>query len=64
MINAGFGKPNLDIHSQNTLKIELSLFCNVADPDPDPFGSGLFGSLGSGSGKIPDPEPLSAKRPL
>ena len=42
-------------HSKNTLKIVLSLFCNVADP----VGSGLFGSPGSGSGKIPDPDPLS-----
>ena len=32
--------------------------------DPDPVGSGLFGSLGSGSGKIPDPDPLYTKRPL
>ena len=33
---------------------------------PDPVGSGLFGShgSGSGSGKIPDPDPLSTKRPL
>ena len=39
---------------------------SVADPDPDPVGSGLFGSPGSGSGKIPDPgpDPLSTKRPL
>ena len=30
--------------------------------DPDPVGSGLFGS--PGSGKIPDPDPLTTKRPL
>ena len=33
-----------------------------ADPDPDPVGSGLFES--PGSVKIPDPDPLSTKRPL
>ena len=32
--------------------------------DPDPVESGLFGSPGSGSGKIPDPDPLSTKGPL
>ena len=39
---------------------------SVADPDLDQVGSGLFGSPGSGSrsGKIPDPDPLSTKRPL
>ena len=36
-------------HSENTLKIVLSLFCNVVDPDP--VGSGLFGSPGFESGK-------------
>ena len=36
----------------------------VADPDlnPDPVGSGLFGSPGSGSGKIPDLDPFSTKK--
>ena len=43
-----------------------AVLSSVADPDPDPVGSGLFGSpgFGSGSGKIPDPDPLSTKRPL
>ena len=36
---------------------------NVVDPDPDLIGSGIFWSPGSGSGKIPDPDPLSTKRP-
>ena len=54
------------------------VYTSVADPDPDPdldpvgsgllgspgSGSGLFGSPGFGSGKIPDPDPLSTKRPL
>ena len=31
---------------------------SVADLDPD-----LFGSPGSGSGTIPDPDPLSTKKP-
>ena len=39
------------------------LLISVADPDPDPVESGLFWSPGSGSGKIPDPDPLSTKRP-
>ena len=30
--------------------------------DPDPVGSGLFESPGSGSGKIPDQDPLSTKK--
>ena len=30
--------------------------------DPDPVGSGLFGSPGSGSGKLPEPGPLSTKK--
>ena len=37
---------------------------NISVADPDPVGSGLFGSPGSGSGKILDPDPLSTKRPL
>ena len=43
---------------------KVSVFISVADPDP--VGSGLFGSSGSGSGsgKIPDPDPLTTKRPL
>ena len=38
------------------------LLSSVADPDP--VGSGLFGSTGSGSGsgKIPDPDPLSTNK--
>ena len=34
--------------------------------NPDPVGSGLLGSTGSGSGseKIPDPDPLSTKTPV
>ena len=43
--------------------IEISRF-KTSVADPDPVGSGLFGSPGSGSGKIPDPDPLSTKRPL
>ena len=43
-----------------------SVYVSVADPDP--VGSCLFGSPGSGSGsrsgKIPDPDPLSTKRPM
>ena len=41
----------------------IRVFCSVADPDP--VGSGLFGSPGSESGKIPDPypDPLSTNRP-
>ena len=31
--------------------------------DTDPVGSGLFGKPGTGSGKIPDPDPLSKKDP-
>ena len=31
------------------------VWCSAADPDP--AWSGLFGSTGSGSGKIPDPDP-------
>ena len=31
--------------------------------DPDPVESGLFGSPESVSEKIPDPDPLSTKRP-
>ena len=47
----------------------FGMFCaasSVADPDPDPVGSGLFGSPGSGSGKAPDTDldPLFTKRPL
>ena len=34
----------------------ISVITSVADPDP--VESGLFGS---GSGKIPDPDPLSTK---
>ena len=43
-----------------------TIYRSVADSDPDPdlVGFGLFGSPGSGSGKIPDPDPLSTKRPL
>ena len=40
------------------------MYSSVAVPDPDPVGSGLFGSSGSGSGKIPDPVPSFTKRPL
>ena len=36
--------------------------CSVADPDP--IGSGLFGSPGSESGKIPDQNPVMTKGPL
>ena len=38
---------------------------NTSVADPDPVGSGLFWSpgTGSGSGKILDPDPLSTKRP-
>ena len=36
---------------------------SVADSDPGPVGSGLFGSPGSGSGKIQDLDPLSSKDP-
>ena len=42
----------------------LSTSVAESDPDPDSVGSGLFGSPGSGSGKIPDPDPLSTKRLL
>ena len=38
------------------------VFYSVADPDP--VGSGLFGSPGCGPGKIPDPDPLFTKSPL
>ena len=31
--------------------------------DPDPVGSSLFVSPRSGSGKIPNPDPLFTKRP-
>ena len=34
----------------------------ISVADPDPVGSGLFWS--PGSGKIPDPDPLSTKIPL
>ena len=42
------------------------ILCSVADPEPDqdPVGYGLIGSPESGSGKIPDPDPLATKRPL
>ena len=58
-------------------QVELGLLegsqTSVVDLDPDPVGSGLFGSpgagsglfgsLASGSGKIPDPDPLALKGP-
>ena len=42
----------------------LKVLKSVADPDP--VGCRLFGSpgSGSGSGKIPDPDHLTTKRPL
>ena len=43
-------------------KIQWKLVNSVADPDP--VGCGLFGSPGSRSKEIPDPDPLSTKRPL
>ena len=53
--------PDQNIHETNNVRIvgdELNLIkavksvprSSVADPDPDPVGSGLFGSPGSGSG--------------
>ena len=53
------------LHIQHTLSTKVCFQSSVADPDPnpDPVGSGLFWSPGSGSGKIPDPDPLSTKRP-
>ena len=30
----------------------VTLYYSVSDPDPDPVGSGLFGSPGSGSGSF------------
>ena len=58
------------IENSNTVKIFIRplvpkyVETSVVDPDPDPVGSGLIGSPESGSGKIPDPDPLSTKRPL
>ena len=54
---------------EKLLTLMFGMFCaasSVADPDPDPVGSGLFGSPGSESGKVPDTDldPLSTKRPL
>ena len=43
----------LPYHSPFLLPSFPSQITSVADPDP--VGSGLFGSPGSGSGKIPDP---------
>ena len=48
-------------HFSDSGFIFSTLDTSVADPDP--VRSSLFGWPGSGSGKIPDPDPLSTKRP-
>ena len=55
---------NHQLHSINFTLKGLNQCCG-SDPDPDPVGSGLFGSPRSESGKIldMDPDPLSTKRP-
>ena len=55
----------LTLRPRQTVKIS-DVKGSVADQDLDPdlVGFGLFGSPGSGSGKIPDPDPLSTKRTL
>ena len=45
-------------------KIKQILGIAISAADPDPVGSGLHGSPGSGSGKKPDSDPESTKRLL
>ena len=43
------------LHTVRIILISFKQIVCISVADPDPFGYGLFGSPGSGSGKIPDP---------
>ena len=46
-----------------SFQIDYHFVCLTSVADPDPVGSGLFGSAGSRIIPDPDPDPSSTKRP-